>query len=194
MTGEKSVYLKVIAVGYGFAGKTSMYITYVTKEFPGQHLPTVFNSNDIKINEHTKVDLYDTGGGENYDRIRPLVAYLLTVTEAFFLCFDVSNRHLFKNLKKYWYSELRHHCPDVPIILTATKIDLRETEENCVTTEEGEALAAKTHSHYAEISSLKGIGLNELFEKVIAIAHEYNSSDKKENPNNNLKVNKCDLL
>ena len=72
--------------------------------------------------------------------------------------------------------------------MRATKIDLRETEENCVTTEEGEALAAKTRSHYAEISSLKGIGLDKFFEKVVDLAREHEANSRKK------ECKKCMLL
>ena len=176
--------LKTIAVGYGFAGKTCMFITYTIKNFP-EYIPTIFDNYTQQIDEYTLLDLWDTRCGQDYDRLRPLK---YPQTNAFILCFDVARKDLFKNLKKHWYAELRHHCPDVPIILTATKIDLRETEENCVTTEEGEALAAKIRSHYAEISSLKGIGLNELFEKVANIAREHEANPRKK------KSKKCVLL
>ena len=179
------VQLKTVAVGYGCAGKTSMLITYTTKKFPERPIPTVFDECGLDIDENTSLGLYDTGGGEDYHVLRPL-SY--PQTNVFILCFDVSLRDLFSELKSYWYSELRHHCPDVPIILTATKIDLRETEENCVTTEEGEALAARTRSHYAEISSLKGIGLDELFEKVVSIALEHEANPRVK------KYNKCVAL
>ena len=179
------VQLKTVAVGYGCAGKTSMFLTYTTKKFPEGQIPTIFDEYGLDFDENTSLGLYDTGGGEDYYVLRPLT---YPQTNVFILCFDVSLRDLFSELKSYWYSELRQHCPDVPIVLTATKIDLRETEENCITTEEGEALAAKTHSHYAEISSLKGVGLDELFEKVVNIAREHEATPREK------KCNKCMAL
>ena len=172
---SSKVLLKTVAVEYGCAGKTSMFITYTTKEFPGEYVSTVFDNYAQEIDANTQLDLWDTGGGEDYARLRPL-SY--PHTDAFIIGFDVAREDLFAELESYWYAELRHHCPDVPIILTATKIDLRETEENCVTTEEGETLATKTRSHYAEISSLKGIGLDELFEKVVHVAREHKAPSR----------------
>ena len=145
----------------------------------------MFDNYAQEIDDNTQLDLWDTGGGEDYPRLRPL-SY--PHTDAFILCFDVARKDLFAELESYWYTELCHHCPDVPIILTATKIDLRETEENCVTTEEGEALAAKSRSHYVEISSLKGIGLDDLFEKVVDVACEHKA------PSREKKSKKCEVL
>ena len=181
--------LKALALGFDNSGITCMFITYVNKQYPTNFVPRTFDSYCELVCPGVLLELWDIGGAE--EERRPLAYHR---TNACILCFDVTRRDLFEKIESYWYSELRHHCPDVPIILTATKIDLRETEENYVTTEEGEALAAKTRSHYAEISSLKGIGLDELFERVTAIARQHHFAGRKDIPNKDLKHKKCDLL
>ena len=168
---RKIIRLKAKAVGFACAGKTCMLITLNTKKFPEGYIPTEIGPLFDIVDEGMHIELWDThGGGIDYDRLRP-TGY--PGTDVFILCFDVSMKDQFAELENFWYSELRHHCFKVPIILTATKIDLRETEKKCVTTDEGEALAAKTGSHYAEISSLKGIGLDELFKKVGELSSEF---------------------
>lgn len=67
--------------------------------------------------------LWDTAGQEDYDRLRPL-SY--PQTEVFLICFSLVNPASCENVKSKWISEIRHHAPDVPIILVGTKMDLRD--------------------------------------------------------------------
>jgi GTPase SAR1 family protein len=42
------------------------------------------------------------------------------------LCFSTIGRASFEAIKDKWAPEVRHHVPNVPIILVGTKMDLRE--------------------------------------------------------------------
>ena len=176
---------KVVAVGDSYSGKTCMLYTYVNATYPYDKLHALLDRYVKDLSSSLTLELVDTAGCHKYETLRPL-SYVNT--NVFLLCYDVSRREDFSKLEASWIPELRHHCPNVPIILTATKIDLWETEENCVTTEEGEALAAKTRSHYAEISSLKGIGVDELIGKAVQL-------DKGDRLSNKEKENRsCSLV
>ena len=183
------VELKTVAVGDGGVGKTSMYITYATEEYPSEYIPTAFDdySRPCDLNgTEILLSMFDTAGGEDYPRLRPL-SY--PGTDVFILCFDVSSTFSKDNISSYWLPELKLHCPTVPIILVATKIDLRDGEQETVTTEEGESLATKIGAaKYVEICSLRKEGLNELFSDVLRIGYDYNSSLPKK------QSRKCNVL
>ena len=68
-----------------------------------------------------------TAGQEDYDRLRPL-SY--PQTDVFLMCYSVNSRSSFDNVQNKWFPEIQHHCPGTPIVLVATKDDLRNGNEN----------------------------------------------------------------
>ncbi len=76
--------------------------------------------------QNVKFSLWDTAGQEGYSRIRTL-SY--PKTDIFLVCFSVVKHTSFDNVAEKWCPELHHHCPNVPMILVGTQIDLREDEK-----------------------------------------------------------------
>jgi small GTP-binding protein len=61
-------------------------------------------------------------GQEDYDRLRPL-AY--PSTDVFLLCYSIASPASLQNCREKWMPELKHHCPNTPVLLVANKLDLR---------------------------------------------------------------------
>ncbi|XP_061783029.1 rho-related GTP-binding protein RhoF [Nerophis lumbriciformis] len=121
--------LKIVIVGDGGCGKTSLLMVYAKDYFQEKYAPTVFEKYSTSVvlgGKEVKVNLYDTAGQADYDRLRPLSyqeAHLILV------CFDVTNPTSFDNVTIKWIPEVKHFCPNIPVILIGCKTDLRKDKE-----------------------------------------------------------------
>jgi GTPase SAR1 family protein len=76
-----------------------------------------------------------------------------------------------------WYPEVAHFCEGVPIILIATKTDLRLDRRSIdllkaqgrapISPSEGLAAAKRMGAKYAEVSAMQGDGVYEVFEMAL---------------------------
>jgi len=62
--------------------------------------------------------LWDTAGQEDYDRLRPL-SY--PDTDVILMCFSIDSPDSLENIPEKWTPEVKHFCPNVPIILVGNK-------------------------------------------------------------------------
>ncbi|VVC97166.1 ras-like GTP-binding protein RhoL [Leptidea sinapis] len=163
--------LKITVVGDGMVGKTCLLYVYTRNEFPKEYVPTVFDNyiGHITVDGvEVEMALWDTAGQEDYERLRPL-SY--TSTNCFLVCFSVGSRSSYDNVVLKWYPELKHFSHSVPIVLVATKIDLRATDKAVITTQEGKQLRKKIRAvQYVECSALERINMHEVFEEGVRAA------------------------
>jgi small GTP-binding protein len=68
------------------------------------------------------LQLWDTAGQEDFDRLRPL-SY--PHTDIFILCFAVTTPASFENVKNKWFSEIERYAPGTPFVIVGTKLDTR---------------------------------------------------------------------
>ena len=162
-------------MGDGAVGKTCLFISYVTHEFPYEYVPTVFDNYAVTCTHNNKqyeVALWDTAGEEEYDRLRPL-SY--PDTSLFLVCYSVISPTSFENISTKWIPEISHHMPDTDFVLVGTKTDLRndsniikkleEYNKKPITTEEGRALAQKLKAaNFFECSALTYHGVRPIFD------------------------------
>ncbi|KAH9524454.1 hypothetical protein Btru_054606 [Bulinus truncatus] len=174
--------VKLVVVGDGGVGKSCLLIAYTTNSFPGEYVPTVFDNYSANVmidGKPINLGLWDTAGQEDYDRLRPL-SY--PQTDVFFVCYSVERRASFENIRSKWIPEIRHFCPNVPVVIIACKTDLNFTEAKkvgAVKSEEGRALANELKASFAETSALTQHGLRECFDGALRLVLAHSTSPVK---------------
>jgi len=166
--------IKCVVVGDGAVGKTCLLISYTTNQFPGDYIPTVFEnySNNLMFqNQYFKLELWDTAGQEEFEKIRPL-SY--PKTNVVLICFSVVNPASLNNVRSKWIPEIKQYCPNAKILLVGTKMDLRENEDVVaklkqnqqmpISFTEGQAVAKEIKAErYLECSALTRKNLENVF-------------------------------
>lgn len=196
---------KLVIVGDGACGKTCLLIVFSKDQFPEVYVPTVFENYvaDIEVDgkqvhvffkfsfiekfclhllivnhdslifcDQVELALWDTAGQEDYDRLRPL-SY--PDTDVILMCFSIDSPDSLENIPEKWTPEVKHFCPNVPIILVGNKKDLRndpntikelsKMKQEPVKPEEGRAMAEKINAFaYLECSAKSKEGVREVFE------------------------------
>ncbi|KAG5439053.1 hypothetical protein PCK2_000900 [Pneumocystis canis] len=128
-SSPKALHRKIVILGDGACGKTSLLNVFTRGYFPQIYEPTVFENyvHDIFIDgQQIELSLWDTAGQEEFDRLRSL-SY--TDTHVIMICFSVDSRGSLENVQSKWVAEIADHCEGVKLVLVALKCDLRELEE-----------------------------------------------------------------
>lgn len=160
-------HVKLVCIGDGGVGKTCTLLTYATQKFPEKYVPTIFDNHQVYAEidkKKVKLNLWDTAGQEDYDRLRPLSYAKCDVLLIFF---SLDNSTSFDNVRTRWIPEARQQTT-CPWILVGTKADINP---HAISYTEAKELAQELGAaDYMMISALLQTNLKELFEKSIRLA------------------------
>jgi len=170
MASQNPIRRKLVIVGDGACGKTSLLCSFALGEFPKEYQPTVFDNYvaEIRLDEKpVQLALWDTAGQEEYERLRPM-SY--SKSHVILIAFALDTPDSLENVTTKWIEEVRSICgPSIPVILVGCKADLRPQtitpDTPWVTREQGERVAQVIGARaYKECSALKIEGVDDVFE------------------------------
>lgn len=154
---ENTLHLKLVLLGDGRVGKTSIRKKYLGLGFPTEYLETLGADFSIKTTKFHNLDLryqiWDIAGQPRFNQIRK--SFYMGAQAALIL-YDVSERKSLSSLTN-WIDELYNSNgkgTNIPIVVIANKIDLRK-DIDCVSTVEGENTLNKIKENYKVNSSIK---------------------------------------
>ncbi|SCZ98072.1 BZ3500_MvSof-1268-A1-R1_Chr3-3g06555 [Microbotryum saponariae] len=169
---------KLVVVGDGATGKTSLLSVFSMGEFPQHYEPTIFDNfvAEIRLDgKAVQLALWDTAGQESFERLRPL-SY--ASAHVILICYAIDSPDSLENVTTKWIEEVRAHLKDVPVLLVGLKKDLRDgnpSAARCISTQEvrkrviklsaGELTAREIGAKaFFETSALLNEGVDEVFE------------------------------
>ncbi|MFX1443992.1 MAG: Rab family GTPase [Promethearchaeota archaeon] len=161
---KRQVLLKTLIAGDGSVGKTTLCHRYITGEFIDTTTMTVgvdFLLKEVKVldNISCHLQIWDIGG---QDRFRHMVKEYIPGARGALLLFDTTNWTSFVNIDK-WTQLLRIYDKKLPIVLVATKYDLKEF--SLVTDYYADLKKKKLNMiDYIKTSSKTGLNVEKVFE------------------------------
>jgi small GTP-binding protein len=161
----KVIRYKLVIMGEGSVGKTSLIDRFAHEKFTKDYLPTLGISiteqeYQLVCAEGSKVQfvIWDLAGQKFFQRTRK--AYM-SGAKAAFLVFDLTNKESFEQIYN-WHNELGQDAARIPCILIGNKKDLVDKRQ--VPEEEAKMVAKKLKCSYIETSAFTGENVREAFQ------------------------------
>lgn len=158
--------LKLILVGDGRVGKTSIINKYLYNTF-NENEPMTINSCFLEkkmiINEKTfKFALWDTAGQEKFNSVTPVY---YRDAKGVILVYDITNARSFERVQK-WIEEVRSYNKECEIVICGNKVDIKETYEDGVDKDKAKEYVVNKGIEHFYTSAKTGEGLEEVFDYV----------------------------
>ena len=165
MEGDFHKVYKICFLGDPAVGKTSCIIRHTEKRFEDSYKLTIGTDISAKLMKAEDKNIYliiwDIGGQERYQILRE--SYLQGSFGAI-IVFGINNRDSFNHTND-WLNEYRKTCGDLPALLMANKIDLKD--ERVISDEEIKKKAKELGIDYLITSAKSGENVDKAFELII---------------------------
>lgn len=168
--------LKVVMMGDGAVGKTSLVLRYTQNTFSPEYkqsLGASFAVRDLEVNkQHVKLVIWDVAGQPSFRQVR---RHYYSGAHGALLVFDVTKPQSFMTLHN-WYNDFRRVVPQGIIILIGNKTDLEA--ERIVPPEAAQMLQNWLKMPYVETSAATATGVQEAFLSLAENALQHIHSQK----------------
>ena len=185
--------LKLILIGDGRVGKTSIINKYINNVFNEGEEMTINSSyceRDVLFNDKKyKFSFWDTAGQEKFNSITPIY---YRDAKGVLLVYDISNPHSFERVKK-WIDEMKEINNEAVFNIIGNKYDLKEETKqfkfNFIDDEIAKKLAIKNKTDLFFTSAKTGENINQCFENLMQKVF-----NKFVNNNSNINNNNISLI
>ncbi len=173
---SRSIQLKLLLIGDGSVGKTSLLARYADDKFNENWISTIgidFKTKVIVLDGlRVRCQLWDTAGQE---RFRTITTSFFRGAQGIALCFDVSSRPSYDNIANWMQQVMDSADKGVRLVLVATKMDRTDA---VVTQEQAEDLARRYSTPERPIpvfftSAKTNTGVTEALEGLATIALQH---------------------
>jgi len=163
--------LKVVVVGDGAVGKTTLIRRYCEGKFHASRVATIgvdFYTQHVDLSGGTvKLSIWDMAGQDRFQIVRSGF-YRGSLAAA--LVYDVTSMASLASLKR-WQEEVLGAAVGQKLLVVGNKVDL----DRVVRPEIGRAAARHFNAPYVETSALTGEGVVDLFETLASLAMDARS-------------------
>jgi len=173
---------KLIILGSGAVGKTTLVNSFLKKENIVDYRPTLgicLSTQQYYIQgfkeDTIKFLICDLAGQSFFKRVRR--EYYKGANCAF-IVYDITRRDTLEEAINIWFEDAKKELGDIPFVLIGNKIDKEDERE--VTKEEGLAKAKEIKSFFIETSALHNINVQDTF-KIIGIGLFFQHFEKSDN-------------
>ena len=159
--------VKVVLLGQAGVGKTCIISKFITGDFNPNTISSLsaqYISKNMTFQDKViKYDIWDTAGQE---RFRALAKIFYKDAKVICLCYDITSKESFNELKDYWYEkQTKLNANGDPIFaVVANKNDLYQSAQ--VKDEEGKAFAKSINGIFQSTSAKSDSGITSLFENI----------------------------
>ncbi|KRX07160.1 P-loop containing nucleoside triphosphate hydrolase [Pseudocohnilembus persalinus] len=160
-------YYKLVVLGEGRVGKTSLTLRYCNGEFDDNQISTnnasYLEKNVTLDNDETvSISIWDTAGQEKFNALAPM--YYRDALGAI-IVYDITFKESFDKVQK-WIAELKQFGgKDIFLVVAGNKCDLENKRQ--INKQDAENFAKSQGAHHFQVSAKADVGIDEMFQCLV---------------------------